>query len=102
MRRRQVLEILTATYDVKTAKCELCIPVVVQISVVVGTVTGACVESSSMVCEALKLVNGRSVYYLLTLLPSHGWYGSSEEVGHASQYVIMLNTHHVFPLEKYY
>ena len=76
--------------------------VVAQISLVVGTVTGACVESSSMVCEALELVNGKSVYYLLALLPSHGRYGSSEEVGHASQYVIMLNTCHVLQLEKYY
>ena len=76
--------------------------VVAQVSLVVGPVTGACVLSSSMACEALKLVNGKSVYYLLTLLPSHGRYGSSEEVGHASQYVIMLNTHHVLQLEKYY
>ena len=76
--------------------------VVAQISVVVGTVTGACVVSSSVACEALKLVNGKSVYYLLALLPSHGRYGSSEEVGHASQYVITLNMCHVFQLEKYY
>ena len=78
----------------------MCIPVVAQISVVVGTVTGACVVSSSMVCEALKLVNVKSVYYPLALLPSHSWYGSSEEVGHASQYVIMLNTRDVLQLEK--
>jgi len=64
----------------------------------VGTVTGACVVSSSVACEALELVNERSVYYLLTLLRSHGWYGSSEEVGHVSQYVIMLNTHHMLQL----
>ena len=87
----------------------MCIPVVAQISasvvaqisVVVGTVTGVCVVSSSVACEALELVNGRSVYYLLALLPSHDRYGSSEEVGHASQYVIMLNTRHVLQLEKY-
>ena len=87
----------------------MCIPVVAQISasvvaqisMVVGPVTDACVVSSSVACEALKLVNGRSVYYLLTLLPSHGRYGSSEEVGYASQYVIMLNTRHVLQLEKY-
>ena len=66
----------------------VCIPVVsAQISVVVGTVTGACVVSSSMVCEALESVNVKSVYHLLAPLPpspSNGWYGSSEEDGHMS------------------
>ena len=59
--------------------------VVAQISVVVGTVTGACVESSSMVCEALELVNVKSVYHLLAPSPpspSNSWYGSLEEVGY--------------------
>ena len=79
---------------------QISVSVVAQISLVVGTVTGACVVSGSVACEALKLVNGKSVYYLLALLPSHGWYGSSEEVGHASQYVIMLNTRHVLQLER--
>ena len=81
---------------------QISVSVVAQISVVVSPVTGACVVSSSVACEALKLVNGKSVYYPLALLPSHGWYGSSEEVGHAPQYVITLNTRHVFQLEKYY
>ena len=84
------VKILRAACDVKTTKCELCnvcVSVVVQISVVVDPDTSACVVSSSMVCEALELVNVKSVYYLLAPLPpspSNGWYGSSEEDGHMS------------------